>query len=195
MAKRIFLAPGHGWHLSFPRTLIFSQLRGGQWRKINEAITLKFVSRNRSFGQRVVEQEVREHQRDYGEYRHDRQVNYHDDDERDGGPHRLAVAHPRHLRRDEQVQRHGRDNAHEAHVGAEEDPPVDPDPAGRCCAGPKGGGSSMTRSFTSTVVAKIYVFCALFLRRRSERVQKSMLPPFSWRAASSRRVLIILMKS
>jgi hypothetical protein len=33
-----------------------------------------------------------------------------------------------------------------------------PDPAGRCCAGPKGGGSSMTWSFTSTVVAKIYIF-------------------------------------
>ena len=98
---------------------------------------------------------MREHQRDHGEYRHDRQVNQHNDDERDGGPHRLPVAYLRQLRRDEQVQRHGRNDAPEAHVGAEEDSQVDPDPAGRCCAGPKGGGSSMTWSFTSTVVAKI----------------------------------------
>ena len=63
------------------------------------------------------------------------------------------------------------------------------------CAGPKGGGSSMTWSFTSTVVAKIYVFCALFLRRQSEGVQKGLLPPFGRRAAFPRRVLIILLKS
>ena len=56
-------------------------------------------------------------------------------------------------------------------------------------------GSSMTWSFTSTVAAKIYVFCALFLRRQSEGVQKGMLPPFGRRAASPRRVLIILLKS
>ena len=47
-----------------------------------------------------------------------------------------------------------------------------PDPAGRSCAGPKGGGSSMTWSFTSTAVAKIYVVCALFLRRQSEGCRK-----------------------
>jgi hypothetical protein len=69
------------------------------------------------------------------------------------------------------------------------------DPAGRCCAGPKGGGSSMTWSFTFTVVAKIYVFCALFLRKQSEGVQKGMLPPFGRRAASPRLVLITLLKS
>ena len=63
------------------------------------------------------------------------------------------------------------------------------------CAGPKGGGSFMTWSFTSTFVAKIYVFCALFLRRQCEGVQKGMLPPFGRRAASPRRVLIIVLKS
>ncbi len=44
--------------------------------------------------------------------------------------------------------------------------------------------------------AKIYVFCALFLRRQSEGVQKGMLSRrYGRSAASSRRVLIILLKS
>jgi len=61
--------------------------------------------------------------------------------------------------------------------------------------GQKGGGSSLTRSFTSTVVEKIYVFCALFLRRQRAGVQEGLLPPIGRRAAPPGRVLIILLKS
>ena len=91
---------------------------------ISAAMTLGAEPRDGSFGQRIVEQEMRKHQRDNGEYRHDRQVDEHDEDEREGGPHRLIVAYPRQLRGDEEVQGNGRDDASETHVGAEKDPPV-----------------------------------------------------------------------
>jgi hypothetical protein len=60
-----------------------------------------------------------EHQRVLGEYGHDRQVDDHDD-ERNGGPHRLLVAHPRLPGQGEKVQGHRRNHTSEAPVGAEE---------------------------------------------------------------------------
>jgi hypothetical protein len=56
-------------------------------------------------------------------------------------------------------------------------------------------GSTGGEKICSAVVARIYVFCALFLRRQSEGVQKGLFPPFGRRAAPPRRVMIILLKS
>ncbi len=70
-----------------------------------------------------------------------------------------------------------------------------PDPAGRRCAGPIGGCSLMAWSFTSAVAANPYVFCALFLRRKSGGEEEGLIRPFGRRAAPPRRVLSISMES
>jgi hypothetical protein len=53
----------------------------------------------------------------------------------------------------------------------------------------------MAWSFTSAVAANPYVFCALFLRRKSGGEEEGLIRPFGWRAAPPRRVLSISMKS